>query len=102
MANTVKYGNKTYDLDKPDDRAAFAKASNTTSVSSETLQDIADQEYAKEYGGGMSKAELQDFETLISRLEGSKMRQAAQSNRARQRDTFAGGLASMMGNFWSS
>lgn len=53
----------------------------------------------REYGGGMSRAELQDFETLISRLEGSKMRQAAQSNRARQRDTFAGGLASMMGNF---
>ena len=51
------------------------------------------------YGGGMSKAELQDFETLIGRLEGSKMRQAAQSNRARQRDTFAAGLAGMMGNF---
>jgi hypothetical protein len=47
----------------------------------------------------MSAAELQDFESLIGRLEGSKMRQAAQSNRARQRDTFAGGLASMMGNF---
>jgi hypothetical protein len=38
----------------------------------------------------MSRAELQDFETLIGRLEGSKMRQAAQGNRARQRDTFAG------------
>ena len=50
----------------------------------------------------MSRAELQDFETLIGRLEGSKMRQSAQGNRARQRDTFAGGLASMMGNFWST
>jgi len=47
----------------------------------------------------MSRAELQDFETLLSRLEGSKMRQSAQSNRARQRDTFAAGLAGMMGNF---
>jgi hypothetical protein len=47
----------------------------------------------------MSAAELQDFESLIGRLEGSKMRQAAQGNRARQRDVFAGGLASMMGNF---
>jgi hypothetical protein len=28
------------------------------------------------------------------------MRQAAQSNRARQRDVMAGGLASMMANFW--
>lgn len=53
----------------------------------------------REFGGGMSRAELQDFETLIGRLEGSKMRQSAQANRARQRDTFAGGLASMMGNF---
>ena len=55
--------------------------------------------YNRKYGGGMSAAELQDFETLIGRLEGSKMRQAAQGNRARQRDVFAGGLASMMGNF---
>ena len=54
---------------------------------------------SREFGGGMSRAELQDFETLIGRLEGSKMRQAGQANRARQRDTFAGGLASMMGNF---
>lgn len=99
MANNVTYGGKTYDLDTPAGRAAFAAASNTTSVSSETLQDIADQEYAKQYGGGMSAAELKDFETLVGRLEGSKMRQAAQANRARQRDVFAGGLASMMGNF---
>jgi hypothetical protein len=54
---------------------------------------------SREYGGGMSRAELQDFETLIGRLEGSKMRQAAQGNRARQRDVMAGGLASMMTNF---
>lgn len=53
----------------------------------------------REFGGGMSRAELQDFETLIGRLEGSKMRQAAQGNRARQRDVMAGGLASMMTNF---
>jgi hypothetical protein len=99
MANKVKYGGKTYDLDTPAGRAAFDRASNTTSVSSETRQDIADQEYAKQFGGGMSAAELQDFESLIGRLEGSKMRQAAQGNRARQRDTFAAGLAGMMGNF---
>jgi hypothetical protein len=62
-------------------------------------QELINQMGGKEYGGGMSRAELADFETLIGRLEGSKMRQAAQSNRARQRDVFAGGLASMMGNF---
>lgn len=60
---------------------------------------LENQQLEREYGGGMSRAELQDFETLIGRLEGSKMRQAAQGNRARQRDTFAAGLAGMMGNF---
>lgn len=62
-------------------------------------QDLIDSLRNRQYGGGMSAAELQDFETLVGRLEGSKMRQAAQANRARQRDVFAGGLASMMGNF---
>lgn len=62
-------------------------------------QDLIDSLRNRQYGGGMSAAELSDFETLVSRLEGSKMRQAAQGNRARQRDVFAGGLASMMGNF---
>lgn len=68
-------------------------------MSASEAQDLRNQIIEREYGGGMSAAELQDFESLIGRLEGSKMRQAAQANRARQRDTFAGGLASMMGNF---
>jgi hypothetical protein len=63
------------------------------------VQEILDQQAGRQYGGGMSAAELQDFETLIGRLEGSKMRQAGQANRARQRDVMAGGLASMMTNF---
>jgi hypothetical protein len=62
-------------------------------------QQQVDANLDRAYGGGMSAAELQDFETLVGRLEASKMRQAAQGNRARQRDTMAGGLASMMGNF---
>lgn len=68
-------------------------------MSDSEAQDLVDSQAAREYGGGMSAAELQDFESLIGRLESSKMRQAAQGNRARQRDVFAGGLASMMGNF---
>ena len=71
-------------------------------MSESEAQALADEVTTRKYGGGMSDAELQDFETLVGRLEASKMRQAAQSNRARQRDTFAGGLASMMGNFWSN
>jgi len=62
-------------------------------------QDVINAAQSRQYGGGMSAAELQDFEALVGRLEASKMRQAAQGNRARQRDVFAGGLASMMGNF---
>jgi len=68
-------------------------------MTKDAAQDLIDSIYGKEYGGGMSKAELQDFETLIGRLESSKMAQAGQANRARQRDVMAGGLASMMANF---
>ncbi len=68
-------------------------------MSDAEAQELVNANASRRYGGGMSAAELQDFESLIGRLEGSKMRQAAQGNRARQRDVFAGGLASMMGNF---
>jgi hypothetical protein len=68
-------------------------------MSPDEAQEEVNARINREGGGGMSKAELQDFETLVSRLESSKMRQAAQGNRARQRDVMAGGLASMMGNF---
>jgi hypothetical protein len=81
-------------------RTGAVKATLTGAGMSEAeAQQLVDQQQEREYGGGMSRAELQDFETLINRLEGSKMRQAAQGNRARQRDTMAAGLAGMMGNF---
>jgi hypothetical protein len=81
-------------------RSGATKAQLVAAGMSETeAQQLLDQQQEREYGGGMSKAELQDFDTLINRLEGSKMRQAAQTNRARQRDTMAAGLAGMMGNF---
>jgi len=68
-------------------------------MSETEAQQLVDANTDRAYGGGMSANELADFETLVGRLEASKMRQAAQGNRARQRDTMAGGLASMMGNF---
>ena len=71
----------------------------TPTVTDATRQELIDETLGKKYGGGMSAAELQDFETLIGRLEGSKMRQAGQLNRARQREKYSGGLASMMRNF---
>lgn len=67
--------------------------------SDDVKQQVANEMFGREFGGGMSKAELGDFETLIGRLESSKMKQAGQGNRARQRETFAKGLANMMKNF---
>jgi len=99
MAKIVSYGGTNYDLEKPEDAAAFYKASGSFAPDTETLQGMANAEYERQFGGGMSQAELRDFETLIGRLEGSKMKQAGQANRARQRDVMAGGLASMMANF---
>jgi hypothetical protein len=92
--------NTTKDYQKTIDEL---KALNTGAAGSTVTEDIRqgliDETIQKKYGGGMSAAELQDFETLVGRLEGSKMRQASQANRARQRDTYAGGLANIMRNF---
>ena len=77
----------------------LASIRGASDISTETKQELLDARLEKEVGGGMSKAELQDFETLIGRLEGSKMKQADQTNRARQREVMTRGLASMMRNF---
>jgi hypothetical protein len=77
----------------------LASIRGASDISAETKQELLDARLEKEVGGGMSAAELQDFESLIGRLESSKMRQAGQGNQARQRETYAGGLASMMRNF---
>jgi hypothetical protein len=79
--------------------AGIPSATQLSGMGAAEQQELMDSVRNRQYGGGMSAAELTDFETLLGRLEGSKMRQAAQGNRARQRDVFAGGLASMMGNF---
>jgi hypothetical protein len=88
-----------YDLDTTAGKAAYGAAVAGLGADEQTIQELANQQYSQQFGGGMSQAELRDFETLIGRLEGSKMKQAGQANRARQRDVMAGGLASMMANF---
>lgn len=45
------------------------------------------------------KADLTQFETLLGKLEGSKMRQQRQKSVEGRRDVFSQGLASMMSNF---
>ena len=89
----------TYDLDTSQGLSDYGKAIAELGADEQTIQELANQQYSQQFGGGMSQAELRDFETLIGRLEGSKMKQAGQANRARQRDVMAGGLASMMANF---
>ena len=77
----------------------LASIKGALGISAETKQELLDARFEKEVGGGMSRAEHQDFETLLGRLEGSKMKQADQGNRARQREVMTRGLASMMRNF---
>ena len=43
--------------------------------------------------------DIQEFEDLLGRLEGSKMRQQRQKSVEGRRDIFATGLAGMMSNF---
>ena len=43
--------------------------------------------------------DLSQFETLLGKLEGSKMKQADQANRARRGDIYSQGIAQMMRNF---
>jgi hypothetical protein len=88
-----------YSFTAPTRNTATKQSLEAAGLQPAEVQEILNAQESRKYGGGMSAAELQDFETLIGRLEGSKMRQAGQANRARQRDVMAGGLASMMTNF---
>jgi len=44
--------------------------------------------------------DINKFEQLLQRLEGSKGRQQRQKSLESRRDIYAQGLASMMSNFW--
>ncbi len=44
--------------------------------------------------------DINKFEQLLERLEGSKGRQQRQKSLESRRDIYAQGLASMMSNFW--
>ena len=49
---------------------------------------------------GAKSFDIGEFEGLLNRLEGSKMRQKRQESVEGRRGTMAQGLASMMSNFW--
>lgn len=59
---------------------------------------IDKQQFQQQYGG-MGAASLNDFKTLLGRLEGSKIRQQQAKDISARPNIYAGGLAQMMSNF---
>ena len=101
---TVKYAfveenNGSADIDFGNSTGSVAKndyiqgADNLTENERETIRKrYLDAEYTP-------KQDLSQFEALLGKLEGSKMKQADQANRARRGDIYSQGIAQMMRNF---
>ena len=64
-----------------------------------TLREATDMEQALREGYGTASVPIEDFEQLLGKLEGSKMRQQRQKSVEGRRDVYSQGLASMMSNF---
>jgi hypothetical protein len=60
---------------------------------------IYDKQAFQQAYGGMGSASLGDFETLLGRLEGSKIRQQQAKDVSSRPNIYAQGLAQMMSNF---
>ena len=74
----------------------LAAINTDSSLSAEDKAELRKQASQQEYG---SKAfDLNEFDELLGRLEGSKKRQVRQKSVEDRRGTFAQGLASMMSN----
>lgn len=83
-------GNSTGSVAKND---YIQGADNLTENERETIRKrYLDAEYTP-------KQDLSQFEALLGKLEGSKMKQADQANRARRGDIYSQGIAQMMRNF---
>ena len=75
----------------------LAAINTDSSLSAEDKAELRKQASQQEYG---SKAfDLNEFDELLGRLEGSKKRQVRQKSVEDRRGTFAQGLAGMMSNF---
>jgi hypothetical protein len=59
---------------------------------------LTKQQLQQQYGG-MGAASLNDFQTLLGRLESSKIRQKQASDESARPNIYAQGLAQMMNNF---
>ena len=86
----IDFGNSTGSVAKND---YIQGAGNLTENERETIRKrYLDAEYTP-------KQDLSQFEALLGKLEGSKMKQADQANRARRGDIYSQGIAQMMRNF---
>jgi hypothetical protein len=65
-------------------------------IDQDTYNELTKELVGGEYG---PQADLSQFETLLGKLEGSKMRQQRQKSVEGRRDIYGQGLASMMANF---
>lgn len=76
--------------------AAISAINADASLTAEQKVDLKKSLAESQYG---PQADLGQFDTLLGKLEESKMRQSAQTGRETRRNTFAQGIASMMSNF---
>jgi hypothetical protein len=68
------------------------------SLSEEDKTSLTKQQLQQQYGG-MGAASLGDFQTLLGRLQNSKILQKEASDRSARPNIYAQGLAQMMSNF---
>jgi hypothetical protein len=69
-----------------------------TDLDAATKADLKKQAFQQQYGG-MGEATKKDFDTLLGRLEGSKIRQEEAKNVSARPGIYAAGLANIMRNF---
>lgn len=66
---------------------------------SEDDKNILTKQQLQQQYGGMGAASLGDFQTLLGRLETSKIRQKQAADQSARPNIYAQGLAQMMSNF---
>ena len=72
-------------------------ALNAGNITAEQAADLKKQAVEGQYGA--KSFDINEFQDLLGRLEGSKMRQQRQKSVEGRRDVMSQGLASMMSNF---
>lgn len=90
MAQTPAFGNyNTY-------KEAIDAVNADAELSDDQKADLISLLSSRQYSPGQ---DLSQFETLLGKLEGSKMRQQKQRSELGRQDIFAQGIANMMTNF---